>query len=305
MEHSPSHASANPFLLRVGEKVRTLRNRRGMTRRALAAQAEVSERYLAQLETGSGNCSIALLRRIADAVSVPIAELVDDRERPIETMLLVQMLERLCPSQIVEARELLLSRFGGTNIETRSGRIALIGLRGAGKSTLGRMLAERLGVPFIELDRTVEQQSGMALAELFEMLGQATFRRVERTALETILHETPRFVLATGGGLVTEPGTFELLIASCLTIWLRATPQEHMARVIGQGDLRPMAGHKQAMDDLVSILASREPLYGRADLTLDTAGQTPHQSLAELLALLGGRLERQASRVRGAKGGSK
>src|ERR1700690_2141390 len=298
-DHPPSHFSTDPFLSRVGEKVRTLRNRRGMTRRALAAQAEISERYLAQLETGSGNCSIVLLRRIADAVGVPIAEIVDDRERPIETMLLVQMLDRLSPGQIADARNLLLSRFNGANAESRTGRIALIGLRGAGKSTLGQMLAERLGMPFIELDRVIEQQSGMALAELFEMLGQATFRRAERTALETILRETPRFVLATGGGLVTEPGTFELLLASCTTIWLRASPQEHMERVIRQGDTRPMSGHAQAMDGLVSILTSREPLYARADMTLDTAGQTSRQSLSGLLALLGDELPGQPRRPRG------
>jgi XRE family aerobic/anaerobic benzoate catabolism transcriptional regulator len=298
-EPSSDNCGDGAFLLRLGEKVRTLRNRRGMTRRALAAQANVSERYLAQLETGSGNCSIALLRRIAEAVSVPIAELVDDRERPIETMLLVQMLERLSPGQIADARNVLLSRFNGANAESRGGRIALIGLRGAGKSTLGQMLAERLGAPFIELDRAVEQQSGMALSELFEMLGQGAFRRFERSALEKILQETPRFVLATGGGVVTEPGTFELLLASCTTIWLRATPQEHMARVIGQGDLRPMSGHAQAMDGLVSILTSREPLYARADMTLDTAGETSQQSLSALLALLGEELPGQPKRSRG------
>jgi len=285
-EQSSPQAAAHPFLARVGERVRMLRNRRGMTRRVLAGAAEVSERYLAQLETGSGNCSIVLLRRIADALNAPIADLVDDREHPIETTLLMQMLERLSPDQVAEARNLLLSRFNGATAASRAGRIALIGLRGAGKSTLGRKLAEHLAVPFVEIDRTIEQQSGMALAELFEMLGQATFRRLERTALETILRETPRFVLATGGGLVTEPGTFELLLASCRTIWLRAAPVEHMARVIGQGDLRPMAGDARAMEGLVSILRSREPLYGRADLTLDTAGQTPQESLAALVALL-------------------
>ena len=226
LDRCPPQAVEDPFLSLLGGKIRTLRNRRGMTRRALATKAEVSERYLAQLEMGSGNCSIVLLRRIAEALNVPIAELVDDRpEQPIDTTLLLQLLERLPPGQIAEAHGLLLSRFGGMSVESRSGRIALIGLRGAGKSTLGRMLAERLDVPFIELDHAVEQQSGMALAELFEMLGQSAFRRLERAALETILNKTPRFVLATGGGLVTEPATFELLIASCFTVWLRATPR--------------------------------------------------------------------------------
>ena len=258
-----------------------------MSRRVLAVEAEVSERYLAQLEGGSGNCSIALLRRIAEALSTPIAELVDDRaERPLETTLLAQLIDRLAPSQVAEARELLLARFGAVDSERRTGRVALIGLRGAGKSTLGRMLAERLGSPFIELDRAAERQSGMALDELFEMLGQSAFRRFERAALEQILAETPRFVLATGGGLVTEPASFELLLECCVTVWLRAAPQEHMERVVRQGDTRPMAGHAQAMDDLVAILRSREPLYAKADLTLDTSGQTPGESLTALLALL-------------------
>lgn len=278
---------ADPFLLRVGGRVRALRNRRGMTRRSLAAAAGVSERYLAQLETGAGNCSIALLRRVADAVGAPVAELVDDRpEQSNDTAPLRQLLERLSPDEMAEARQWLQSRFNGASAKDRDGRIALIGLRGAGKSTLGRKLAERLDLPFIELDRAVEEQSGMALGELFEMLGQPTFRRLERAALERILQETPRFVLATGGGLVTEPATFDLLLASCRTVWLRASPQEHMARVVGQGDLRPMAGHAQAMDGLLAILESREPLYARAGLTLDTAGKTRAQSLDELVALL-------------------
>lgn len=190
-EPSPDKCGGASFLFRVGEKVRTARNRRGMSRRALAAQAELSERYLAQLETGNGNCSIALLRRVADALNIPIAELVDDRQLPIETMLLMQTLERLSPDQIAEARQLLLSRFNGATAGARSERIALIGLRGAGKSTLGGMLAAHLGVPFIEIDRAIEQQSGMALTELFEMFGQATFRRFERAALEKICEKRP------------------------------------------------------------------------------------------------------------------
>lgn len=259
-----------------------------MSRRALANQADVSERHLAQLETGNGNCSIVLLRRIADALGAPITDLVDERpERPVEAVLLAQLIQRLSPDQLADARDLLLKHFGGlVDGEDRSGRIALIGLRGAGKSTLGRMLAEHLGVPFIELDRAVEQHSGMAVSELFEMLSQRAFRGFERTALETILREMPRFVLTTGGGLVTEPGTFERLLASCLTVWLRAAPDEHMERVVRQGDMRPMAGHAQAMADLVAILTSREPLYARADLTLETTGQTPRQSFNTLLALI-------------------
>jgi XRE family transcriptional regulator, aerobic/anaerobic benzoate catabolism transcriptional regulator len=281
-------ADLQAFLTRLGDQVRTIRSRRGMSRKALAKHSDVSERYLAQLESGTGNCSIVLLRRIAEALSVPVAQLIDDRPtRSIENLLIRQLLDRLSPAQTAEAREMLLSRFGAPSSEVRTGRIALIGLRGGGKSTLGRLLGAELGVPFIELDREIEHQSGMALTELFEMFGQATFRRMERAALEATLEKNPRFVLATGGGLVTETGTFELLLTSCLTIWVRADPEEHMRRVVEQGDFRPISGTTRAMDDLISILSSREPLYAKADVTLDTAGQTPQQSLRSAMKLLG------------------
>jgi XRE family aerobic/anaerobic benzoate catabolism transcriptional regulator len=269
----------DPFLRRLGEKVRTMRSRRGMSRKVLARHSDVSERYLAQLEAGEGNCSIQLLRRIADAMSVPVADLVDDRpERPLEATLLEQFLSRLSPAEIVEARELLVGRFGGSSTAMRRDRIALIGLRGGGKSTIGTLLAERLGIPFVELDRVIEQKSGMPLGEMIEMFGQEMFRRTERAALESILQDNPRLVLATGGGLVTEPATYELLLRSCMTVWVRANPDAHMQRVIAQGDLRPMADNARAMDDLVSILKSREPLYAKADIVLDTAGKAPARS---------------------------
>src|SRR5262245_14330887 len=226
-------STLDTFLARLGERVRTMRSRRGMSRKVLAKHSKVSERYLAQLESGQGNCSIVLLRRIAGAMSVPVAELVDERpERSVDTLLLTQFLDRLSPNELGEARELLLARFGGSSSETRRNRIALIGLRGGGKSTLGGLLGEAIDCPFIELDREIERQSGMALSEIFEMFGQETFRRMERAALEAALQANPRFVLATGGSLVTEPGTFELLLASCLTVWVRAKPNEHMTRVI-------------------------------------------------------------------------
>ena len=275
------------YLKRLGERVRTIRSRRAMSRKALAKHSEVSERYLAQLEGGTGNCSIVLLRRIAQAMSVPVAELVDDRpERSVENLLLMQLIDRMAPAEVAETRRVLLKRFGGTSSKTRRGRIALIGLRGGGKSTLGRLLAAALGSPFIELDREIERQSGMALSELFDMFGQATFRRIERATLETILHSNPRLVLATGGGIVTEPSTFELLLTSCFTVWVRAAPEDHMSRVMAQGDLRPMSGSTRAMDDLKSILSSREPLYAKADVTLETTGETPAQSLRALMRLL-------------------
>ncbi|MFL5090518.1 MAG: helix-turn-helix transcriptional regulator [Xanthobacteraceae bacterium] len=276
------------YLTRLGERVRTIRSRRAMSRKALAKHSDVSERYLAQLEGGTGNCSIVLLRRVAHALSVPVTELIDDRpERSVESLLMRQLIDRLSPAQAAEAREFLLSRFDGAMSELKRGRIALIGLRGGGKSTLGRLIADELGCPFIELDREVERESGMGLSELFEMFGQATFRRMERAALEAVLEKHPRFVLATGGGLVTEPATFELLLASCFTVWVKAQPQEHMQRVMDQGDLRPISGHARAIDELVAILASREPLYAKADATIETTDVTPDQAMQFLLKVLG------------------
>jgi XRE family transcriptional regulator, aerobic/anaerobic benzoate catabolism transcriptional regulator len=282
--------SADPsgFLHLLGERVRTMRTRRGMSRKVLARDSEISERYLAQLEAGEANCSIVLLRRIAKAIGVQLTEFVDARvERPLEAVLLEQFLGRLSSTQISEARALLIEHFEGKTSARRNERIAFVGLRGAGKSTLGQMLAQRLEIPFLELDRIVEQKNGMSLGEMFEMFGQEAFRRSERAALEATLSNYPAFVLATGGGIVADPATYELLLAFCLTVWVRASPEEHMQRVTKQGDLRPMANSAGAMDDLLAILRSREPLYSKADIVLDTAGKTPRQSLDELQALLG------------------
>jgi XRE family aerobic/anaerobic benzoate catabolism transcriptional regulator len=278
--------AGHSVLERLAERVRTVRSGRGMSRRVLAHHAQVSERYLAQLEAGKGNISILLLWRIAHALGVPLTELVDERERPFDAVLLDNLLERLSPEQRTDARGLLLSRFGAAPGANRRDRIALIGLRGGGKSTIGGLLAKRVGAPFIELDREIESMSGMALTQMFEMFGQETFRRAERQALEATLRAHDTFVLATGGGLVTEPGTFELLLASCLTVWVRADPEAHMSRVIAQGDLRPMADSARAMDDLLAILRSREPLYAKADVVVDTAGKTAEESVEELANLV-------------------
>jgi XRE family aerobic/anaerobic benzoate catabolism transcriptional regulator len=287
------------YLRRLGERVRMLRNQRGMTRKALARHAKVSERYLAQLEAGLGNGSIVLLRRIARAIGLPVTQLVHEGAEPaLDLVLLSQFLERLSPPTLAEARELLLERFSKPSEDVRRRRIALIGLRGGGKSTLGRLLAERLGVPFIELDREIEQRSGAKLSEIFEMFGQETFRRAEREALDDILRKHESFVIATSGSIVTEPGTLELLLASCFTVWVRAEPEEHMKRVMAQGDMRPMANSARAMDDLISILKSREPLYAKAEIVLTTTAKTPEQNLAELLRLVevpGNRITRRSA----------
>ena len=276
---------SDPYLHRLGERVRTLRHQRGITRKALAQHAKVSERYLAQLEVGKGNCSIVLLRRIARAIGLPVTQLVHEgAEPPLDLVLLTQFLERLPPDMLVEARKFMTEHFSSPSEDRR--RVALIGLRGGGKSTLGRMLAERLDVPFIELDREIERRSGANLSEIFDMFGQETFRRAEREALDDVLRRHPHFVIATSGSIVTEPGTLELLLSSCFTVWVRAEPEEHMKRVMAQGDMRPMANNARAMEDLVSILKSREPLYAKAEAVLATTGKTPEQILAELLRVV-------------------
>ena len=283
----PNGRGGDAYLRRLGERLRTLRNQRGMTRKALAAHARVSERYLAQLEAGKGNGSIVLLRRIASAIGLPVTQLLHDgAEPPLDFVLLSQFLERLSPPALANARKLLLKHFSEPSEGLRRRRIALIGLRGGGKSTLGRLLAERLDVPFIELDREIERRSGANLSEIFDMFGQETFRRAEREAFNEVLSQHLHFVIATSGSIVTEPSTLELLLASCFTIWVRAEPEEHMRRVMAQGDMRPMANNARAMEDLVSILKSREPLYAKAEAIITTSRKTPEQNLAELLRLI-------------------
>ena len=246
----PDEAHDQLYLGRLGERVRAWRNARGMTRKQLAEASGVSERYLAQLEAGRGNISVLLLRRVARAMRVPVGELVREDTAP------------------------------------RTARVALLGLRGAGKSTLGAKLAQALGVPFVELDREVEKEAGAKLGEVFALYGQDAFRRFERRALERVLDENERAVIATGGGLVTDPSTYELLLERCFCVWVKASPQEHMSRVVAQGDMRPFSGRTQgrsaALDEIRRLLADRERLYARAPLALDTSGKTVRQTMQEL-----------------------
>jgi XRE family aerobic/anaerobic benzoate catabolism transcriptional regulator len=276
--------SETAYLRLLGERIREARARRGMTRKILARDSQVSERYLAQLETGQGNISIILLRQVAQAMGLPLADLVrEGPDRSVELALLLQTLERLSPAEIGQARQLLAGAFGAAMAEGRRHRIALVGLRGAGKSTLGRRLAETRGIPFIELDREIERESGLALGEIFALYGQPAFRRFERRCLEAAIEHNESCVIATGGSLVSEPGTFDLLLA-CFTIWIKAAPAEHMGRVLAQGDTRPMAENEEAMEDLRRILAGREVLYSKADAVIDTAGKTIDSSFAALSA---------------------
>ncbi len=271
------------YLRLLGERVREMRARRGMTRKILARDSGVSERYLAQLESGQGNVSILLLRQIAQALDTPLQTLVlDGPEPPVDLVHTTEFLRRLPAAELVEARRLLVEHFGGVDLDARRGRIALVGLRGAGKSTLGATLADRLEAPFLELDRLIEQESGVSLSVLFDLYGQSGFRRLERRVLDQVIERYPRFVLATGGSLVSEPATFERLLTMCFTVWLRTTPEEHMQRVIAQGDMRPMADNRESMSDLRRILDVREPLYRKADATIDTSGGSVEETAEKL-----------------------
>lgn len=236
------------YLSQLGERVRAWRNGQGMTRKALAAASGVSERYLAQLEAGQGNISVLLLRKVAQAMHVAVENMV--RENPEQ--------------------------------EPASRRIALLGLRGAGKSTLGAKLAAARGVPFVELDSEVEREAGAKLGEVFAMYGQEAFRRFERRALERVLRTHESAVIAAGGSLVTDPDTYRLLLDNCHTVWLKARPEEHMNRVIAQGDMRPFKGRSAALDEIRKLLADRDRLYSRADATLDTTGKPFKESFSEL-----------------------
>jgi len=270
------------FLARLGEKVRDARMRRGLTRKMLARDSAVSERYLAELEAGRGNISILLLRKVAGTLGLPLAELMrDNEEQALELTLIHEFLQRLPKQRLARVRAQLQRDFGG-NPAGRSERIALIGLRGAGKSTLGEALAAELKVPFIELDQEIEREAGTSLSEIFLLYGQQGYRRYEQRCLEKILESQTRCVIATGGSIVSETATYDLLRSSCYTVWLKAKPEEHMSRVMEQGDMRPMEGNTQAMADLKRILQSRAALYGQADAVVDTAGRNIKQSLKDL-----------------------
>jgi XRE family transcriptional regulator, aerobic/anaerobic benzoate catabolism transcriptional regulator len=287
---APSQTADEGFLAGLGRRVRELRNRRGTTRKTLALEADVSERHLAQLETGDGNISVLLLQRIAEALGVSIAEFFAEPMRPsalagtathAETSAVIQLLERLPANRRREIADRLRGEVEHI-ADTRAGRIALIGLRGAGKTTLGGRLASDIDAPFVELDREIEADAGMNLAEIFSLYGQAGYRRLEKRTLDRVLAANPRAIISVGGGVVSERDTYERLLASCFTVWVKAHPEEHMARVVAQGDLRAMADNDAAMEDLRDILAAREPLYGMADFQLETSGDSVDQSFTKL-----------------------
>ena len=275
------------FLAALGERTRALRARRGLTRKGLAKAAEVSERHLANVEMGVGNASVQFLRQLAQALNCSLAELVgDETASSPEWLMIRELLRGRSDAELVQARGTLATLFGAPATQAaRRQRIALVGLRGAGKSTLGRALAEGWRLPFVELNRSIETLAGCTLSEIHSLYGPAAYRRYERRAMEDTIQRFPRAVIATPGGIVSDPATFNLLLAHCYTVWVRATPEEHMGRVLAQGDTRPMAGHTgnaEAMNDLRRILESRAAFYSKADAVFDTSEMTPDVALAAL-----------------------
>jgi XRE family transcriptional regulator, aerobic/anaerobic benzoate catabolism transcriptional regulator len=288
---STDEAAKNPFLVGLGERVRALRARRGMTRKALSAAADVSERHLANLEYGVGNASVLVLLQVAQALKCSLAELLGDvTTRSPEWLMIREMLEHSDEATLKRVREAIGQLLGtggaGRGGQARSARIALIGLRGAGKSTLGSMLAEDLGFPFVELSREIEKFAGCSINEIQALYGQNAYRRYERRAIEEAIQIYPEAVIATPGGLVSDAASFNLLLSHCTTVWLQADPEDHMRRVAAQGDMRPMAGNHEAMDDLKRILAGRAAFYSKAEYRLDTSAAPLPDTFAALRSMV-------------------
>jgi XRE family aerobic/anaerobic benzoate catabolism transcriptional regulator len=279
-----AHKTMSEYLQQLGVRLREARVRRGLTQDQLAKNCDLSSRFVAKVEVGGGNISVSRLRELARALEIPIESLAAENAPASPAFeQSTSFLKKLAPADLDNAHRLLLERFSGAPSALRRSRIALTGLRGAGKSALGSLLAQSLQCPFIELDRQIERDAGLTLSIIFDLYGQAGYHRMERISLDRILERHRRFVLATGGGIVSDTGNYNRLLSTCFTIWLRAKPEDHMARVLKQGDRRPMAQSRQAMRDLRRILYSREALYRQADAVLDTSG---HSIKACLLILL-------------------
>lgn len=270
------------FLNMLGNRVRNLRARRGVTRKQLSLDSSVSERYLAQLEQGLGNISIRLLRQVATALHADLAELVtSDDAQSTEQIVLTTLIFQLTEQQRHEALQLLSERFS----PARKARIALIGLRGAGKSTLGQKLAEHRRIPFVRLVAEIERLAGMSVSEIFSLSGQAGYRRLEEQALLETVRRMDAGVIEAGGSIVADPRVLNALLTTCFVVWIKATPEEHMQRVVDQGDFRPMAENTDAMSDLQRILTEREAFYGQAHAVIDTSGRTAADCYEELIGL--------------------
>lgn len=290
------------FLQQLGQRARTMRGLHGMSRKVLAKVSGISERYIAQLEGGKGNVSIVLLRRLANAIGVPLEDLISDGDGSADWPVIRALVRKATPQQISQARDALSGQPSLSQHTFTFSGIALIGLRGAGKSTLGKRLAEQIGWTFVELNKEIERQNGLSVAEILALYGQEGFRRMEQIALAQTLSRKEPVVLATGGGIVSEPLTYDLVLSSFYTVWLRAKPEEHMARVRGQGDLRPMADDRSAMQELRTILLSREPLYARAAAQVDTTGLSVDQTAVRLADAVAAVVAKDEPAVRAAAG---
>ncbi|MBU3650705.1 MAG: helix-turn-helix domain-containing protein [Limnohabitans sp.] len=278
----------HPFLTNLGERVRTLRARRGLTRKAVAQAAQVSERHLANLESGTGNASVLILLQVAEALQCSLFELLGDitTSNP-EWLLIRELLSNRSEAELHRIRLLLSERLGNpAEDQARRQRIALVGLRGAGKTTLGQRLADDLGYAFVELSREIEKFAGCSISEIHNLYGTHAYRRYERRALEESIQIYPEVVIATPGGVVSDPATFNEVLSHCYTVWLQARPEDHLARVAAQGDMRPMAGSREALEDLKRILEGRSAFYAKADMAFDTSAQDLETSFQRLRAQL-------------------
>lgn len=289
MQHNNAELSSDAedtraYIASVGLRVRELREQKGLSRRQLSEISGVSQRYLAQLETGAGNITIGLLRSVARAVDCSAAELAAERlgpDAPIADLL------KYYRNASTEQQSRLISLLRpDSDRPNRANRLALIGMRGAGKSSLGHLLAKRSDTPLLELNRHIEHHSGMTVNDVWAIYGQEGYRRMERQSLEALALDNERMILAVSGGIVSDEHTFKMLRQRCHTVWLKATPEEHMARVRAQGAFQPMSGHPSAIGELRDILIAREALYAQADTVLDTTGKSVEQSLEDLLQVV-------------------
>lgn len=296
---APLSSQETDFLTHVGKRVRGFRSRRRMTRKQFSQESGISERHIAQVESGDGNISIALLRRMTIALGISLEELFShETQEPEQKILIQKFLERIPADRLEEVTEKLERDFGEV---ARRPHLALIGLRGAGKTTLGAKLADDFKIPFVELDREIEIDAGIPLAEIFSLYGQTGYRRIENSTLKRVVKERERAVISVGGGVVSEAESYDFLLSRCFTVWVKARPEEHMARVMAQGDFRAMAQNNQAMDDLRRILEAREPLYQRAHMCLDTSGKSVAESYGKLKRTLQSNLQGAKSTVELAK----
>jgi XRE family transcriptional regulator, aerobic/anaerobic benzoate catabolism transcriptional regulator len=275
----------HPYLVALGQRMAALRARRGMTRKAVAQAADVSERHLANMEYGVGNASLLVLLQVSGALQCAVSELIGDiTTSSPEWLMIRELLSGQDDATLQRVRIALGDMLGNTQAGdgSASKRIALIGLRGAGKSTLGAKLAQDLGYPFVELSREIEKLAGGSVAEIQALYGASAYRRYERRALQELVNNYAEVVIATPGGLVSEAATFTQLLSQCTTVWLQANPEDHLKRVAAQGDLRPMAASKEAMEDLKGILAGRAAFYSKAQLRIDTSAQDLKATFAAL-----------------------